>query len=167
MGMLLVLLLGLQEATEGGRTLIVHMRDGSTVPLKSWALSIEYETWAEGEGPASATILKKASQSFIVGKKEYPLSGFSSIDMDYAGSPAVRGLALHGKGGALTRLKVEPPSRELFAAGKGKVVVPRGLDLVGETILGTKKDICLLSYSSFVECGSEPQDQVQSLEFTE
>ena len=172
MGVLLALVLGLQDAPGAVRTLIVHMRDGSTLPLKSWTLSIEYETWPQGEGPTSATISRKESQSLILGKKEYPLSGVSSVELEYVGkagegSSPVRVVTLHARGGEVTKVRFEPPARELLFTGKGKVVVPRSLDLVGETILGTKKDLCLLSYSSLVECGSDPEDQVQSLQFTE
>jgi hypothetical protein len=70
-------------------------------------------------------------------------------------------------GGKAVRAKVEPPHRDLLAPGadKATMVMARSLDLRGEGITGTRREVCLLSYSSLVECGGTPADQVVKVEF--
>jgi hypothetical protein len=45
------------------------------------------------------------------------------------------------------------------------IVQPRSLDVRGETLTGTRRDVCVMSYSPLVECGSAPKDRVVKLEF--
>jgi hypothetical protein len=69
--------------------------------------------------------------------------------------------------GRTVKAKVEPPHRDLLApdAGKSTMVMARSLDLRGEGITGTRREVCLLSFSSLVECGGNPADQVVKVEF--
>jgi hypothetical protein len=48
---------------------------------------------------------------------------------------------------------------------KGTTLMARTLDLVGETITGTKKDLCVVSYTAVVECGGNAADRVVKIEF--
>ena len=80
--------------------------------------------------------------------------------------PSPRALKLVAAGKA-TKLKVEPPHRQLMAPDVDKklMVIARSLDLRGESLTGTKMDFCLLSYSTLVECGEGPEHQVMQVEF--
>jgi hypothetical protein len=63
--------------------------------------------------------------------------------------------------------KVEAPARELLVESleKGTTLMARTLDVVGETVTGTKKDFCLMSYTAVVECGGTAADRVVKVEF--
>ena len=78
----------------------------------------------------------------------------------------VREIVLTGPGGRRA-YKPEPPAREslVSASAKGLTVIARSLDLRGETVTGTKKDFCLVSYTATVECGGTPADHVVKIEF--
>jgi hypothetical protein len=41
----------------------------------------------------------------------------------------------------------------------------RTLDVLGETVTGTRKDFCLVSYTAVVECGGTAADRVVKVEF--
>ena len=75
-------------------------------------------------------------------------------------------LTLAGSEGSKT-LKIEAPARDLLVESpeKGVTVMARTLDVQGETITGTKKDFCLMSYTPVVECGGTAADRVVKIEF--
>jgi hypothetical protein len=79
----------------------------------------------------------------------------------------VKELLLVAGDGKTEKLKTQPPHRDLLAPGLGKNVMlaPQSLDLKGETLTGTKRSFCLVSYTSLVECPSEPSHQVTKIEF--
>ena len=60
-----------------------------------------------------------------------------------------RGDGDHAGTGRRSRPKVEPPHRDLLAPGadKSTMVMARSLDLRGESITGTRREVCLLSYT--------------------
>ncbi|HWX23959.1 MAG TPA: hypothetical protein VN083_02915 [Vicinamibacteria bacterium] len=174
----LLCVLSLGAAEEGSGGLLVHFKDGSALPLRSWALSVEFSTWPQGESAASATVSRKDSRQLTVGKKEYPLGDLASFEIEYepppkalqdVRPPLARGFVLKGRHGEVTHVRLEAPSRDILLPGKGHglMFAARSLDLVGETIMGTKRSLCLLSYTSLVECGLEPKDQITSLDFSE
>jgi hypothetical protein len=75
-------------------------------------------------------------------------------------------LTLAGSDGSKT-LKIEAPARDLLVESleKGTTLMARTLDVLGETVTGTKKDFCLVSYTAVVECGGTAADRVVKVEF--
>jgi hypothetical protein len=158
-------------------TVVVTTEDGSVVPLHSWSLSYEYGLARAGTSPLFAPTARKAAWELYVGKKSYPVAG-QVLTIAYAetmrstesdtGVTTVKiktpkELTLSG-----SKLKVEAPARELLVESpeKGVTVMARTLDVLGETITGTKKDFCLVSYTAVVECGGTAADRVVKVEFS-
>jgi hypothetical protein len=81
--------------------------------------------------------------------------------------PVVGRLRLSLPGGRGQEIEVEPPHRDLLFPGepKGAFVVARSLDLAGLTLTGTRRELCVLSYTSMVRCGVERSGRVVKLEF--
>ena len=161
-------------------TIVVTTEDGSIVPLHSWSLSYEYGLAKAGTSPLFAPTARKAAWELYVGKKAYPVAG-QVLTIAYTESmrstesdtgvktekiKTPRDLTLAGSGGNKT-LKIEAPARELLVESleKGTTLMARTLDVQGETITGTKKDFCLVSYTPVVECGGTAADRVIKIEF--
>jgi hypothetical protein len=71
------------------------------------------------------------------------------------------------QGGKKTALKPEAPHRGFLMpeGGKGQLYQARSLDFRGSTLTGTRRDFCLLTYSSLVECAATPGNTVVRIEF--
>jgi hypothetical protein len=162
-------------------TIVVTLEDGSTIPLHNWSLSYEYAMAKQGVSPLFAPTTRKNAPELYIGKKAIPTAG-QTLTIAYLESmrstetdtgvktekvKTVRDLTLAGPGGPKTTLKVEPPVRELLAPSieKSVTLAARTLDLVGETITGTKRSFCLWSYTPVVECGGTSADRVVKIEF--
>lgn len=162
-------------------TIVVTLEDGSTIPLHNWSLSYEYAMAKQGVSPLFAPVARKNAPELYLGKKALPTAG-QTLTITYLESmrstendngvktekvKTVRDLTLAGPSRPKTTLKVEPPARELLAPGleKNMTLAPRTLDLVGETITGTKRSFCLWSYTPVVECGGTSADRVVKIEF--
>lgn len=160
--------------------IVVRLGDGSSVPLRQWALSYEYFSWPQGGSQTDGTSGRREGRELWMGKKIVPLQG-TTLQIEYGTTererdvdgetrsvkvPSARALKVVA-GGKATTLKIEAPNRELIApeADKKRMVVARSLDLRGESLTGTKMDFCLLSYSTLVECGESPEHQVVQIEF--
>ena len=145
--------------------LTVFFADGSSQPLRAWSLSYEYATWPKGESPERGRVSRRESGDLLAGKKVLPTSGLL-LELQYAGATA-RGLTAVAKDGKRSDLKIEPPAPDalLPQAGKDAVIQARGLDLLGETLTGSKRSYCLLSYTALVECAAEPAQRVVKIQF--
>ena len=169
------------DAPPGQGTIVVTLDDGTTVPLRNWTLSYEYGMARTGVSPLFAPTARKTASELYVGKKTLPLAG-QTLSIGYTESmrstesdtgvrtekiKTPRELTLAGADGKKTTLKLEPPVRELLVPSpeKGTVVMARTLDVIGETLTGTKKDFCLLSYTAVVECGATAGDRVVKVDF--
>jgi hypothetical protein len=174
--------LGAGGATAQDTTVaILHLADGSELPLGSWSLSYEYQAWKEGTSQAFAQPSRRESREFLTGKKSLPLSG-ATLEIQYRvyerqvevnGQPtkgqgaAVTGLSLTAAG-KKTELKVEAPNKDFLVppgSSKGLIVQARALDVKGETLTGTKRTYCLLSYTPQVECSAAAAERVVRIEF--
>ena len=159
---------------------MVRLGDGSSVPLRQWALSYEYFSWPQGGAQTDGTAGRREGSELWVGRKIVPLAG-TTVQIEYdtvererdvdgetrrVKVPLARALKLLA-GGKATTFKLEPPHRELMAPGvdKKRVVVARSLDVRGESLTGTRMDFCLLSYTTLVECGESPEHRVVQIEF--
>jgi hypothetical protein len=162
-------------------TIVVTLDDGTTVPLRNWTLSYEYGMAKAGVSPLFAPTARKAASELYVGKKTLPVIG-QALSIAYTESmrstesdtgvrtekiKTPRELTLAGADGRKTTLKIEAPAREMLAPSldKGMVVMARTLDVMGETLTGTKKDFCLFSYTAVVECGATAADRVVKVDF--
>ena len=153
-------------AQQGERApLTVYFADGSSQPLRAWSLSYEYATWPKDESPARGVVARRESGDLLTGKKVVPTAGVL-LEVEYTGATA-RGLATVDKDGKRSGLKTEPPAADALVpqAGKDTVVQARGLDLYGETLTGSKRSYCLLSYTILVECAPEPAQRVVKIQF--
>ena len=171
---------GTADAPADRGTVVVTTEDGSTVPLHNWSLSYEYGLAKAGTSPLFAPTARKAAWELYVGKKAVPTTGqvltitYSETMRSTESDTGVRTekiktpkeLTLTGADGRKT-FKVEAPARELLVESleKGTTLMARTLDVVGETITGTKKDFCLVSYTAVVECGGTAADRVVKVEF--
>jgi hypothetical protein len=168
-------------AGEGEHTVLVRLADGTAFPLRAWSLSYELGSWPRGSSPAFAAVRRVESTDVIVGGKRVPVTG-SSLELKYqqvpqsrevdgevrtVQVPIAREIAITGPDGRRQSLKVEPPRVDQLQPGldKDQTVQLRSLDLMGETLTGTKRQLCLLSYTSLVECSETPAQQVLKLEF--
>lgn len=159
--------------TETGSAM-VGLGDGSQVLLRSWSFSYEYSSWRRGESMEQGATSRRPSRDLWSGKRVVSTTGLT-LEIQYAEERAspleeprarVRGLALLPANGKKTMLKAEPPAADFLLPGaSGMTVSARSLDLRGETLGGTRREFCLLSYSPLVECGSEPALRVVKVEF--
>ncbi len=155
---------------------MARLADGSEVPLAAWKLVYEYQTWAQGSSPAFAEIKRREGRELIEDEKLLSVAGarfeiqhrvFEQVDSQGQKVPgaAVTGMTLT-LAGKKTKLKPQPPSKDVLAPDAKKVFFQvRVLDLVGETLTGTKRQFCLASFSPLVECSALPGDRVVSVEF--
>jgi hypothetical protein len=172
---------GAADAPANRGTIVVATEDGSTVPLHNWSLSYEYGLAKAGTSPLFAPTARKAAWELYVGKKAFPIAGqvltitysetMRSTEID-TGVTTVKiktpkELILTGADGRKTTFKIEPPVRDLLVESleKGTTLMARTLDVMGETVTGTKKDFCLVSYTAVVECGGTAADRVVKIEF--
>jgi hypothetical protein len=171
-------------AQEGGRpAVIVTLGDGTTFPMRPWSLSYGVASWRQGSSPAFANYTKVEVTELLLGRKTYPTSGVTlSITYDIVEreresadggepekikAPVARSLTLVGPDGKKTAVKPEPPARDLVmpSADKSLLVQVRSLELRGQTVTGSKRDICLLSFTSLEECNDTVGQQVVKIEF--
>jgi len=171
---------GTADAPADRGTVVVTTEDGSSVPLHNWSLSYEYGLAKAGTSPLFAPTARKTAWELYVAKKALPTTGqvltitYSETMRSTESDTGVRTekiktpkeLTLTGADGRKT-FKVEAPVRELLVESleKGTTLMARTLDVVGETITGTKKDFCLVSYTAVVECGGTAADRVVKVEF--
>ena len=169
------------DAAAAVPTALVTFADGNTLPLRNWTLSYDYVTWTKGRSPATGQDATREADALWLGKRAFPLDeavlvithGEMARETLVDGRPqpivssAAREVTVMTGEGKASKAKVEPPHRELLApsADKALMVMARSLDLRGEGITGTAREVCLLSYSSLVECGGTPADQVVKVEF--
>ena len=163
------------------RTALVTFADGNTLPLRNWTFSYDYVSWARGQSPASGVHAARVASDLWLGKRAVPMQnvvlaiahGDLRRETLVGGRPqpivssAARELTVTTADGKTIKAKVEPPHRDLLAAdaGKSTMVMARSLDLRGEGITGTRREVCVLSYSSLIECGGTPADQVVKVQF--
>jgi hypothetical protein len=166
---------------EGSGPALVHFADGSSLALRAWTLNYEYSTWLRAESVARGTTAKRGANEIWSGKRRLPTAGLA-VEVQYEPREreqevdgetrrvkvsVARGLVLVARDGKRTALKPEPPAVELLYPGvdKERVVQALTLELHGETLTGSARDLCLLTYSALAECSPEPSQQVTKIEF--
>ena len=152
----------------------VHLADGTSLLLLSWTFSYEYQTWRRGEAPTLGSTARRDAKDIWTGKKAIPL-GSQALELQYvdrmrevsgqaAKVPIARGFVLVSGDGKRNSLKAEPPHQDLLEPDAGgRLVQARAMDLRGQTIGGTQREFCLLSYSALVECPAAADQRVVSM----
>jgi hypothetical protein len=174
--------LGAQTASAPqDKPVIVHLGDGTSQPLRAWNLVYDFIAWKVGTPQMLAQPATRKTAELWAGKKVFPVAGTTlelaygelSREIEVEGReqrvliPVAQKLTLSDASGKKTEMKIEAPHRDLLLPGndKGLHVMARSLDLSGETLTGTKRAFCVLSYTSLVECAGNPSEQVVKLEF--
>lgn len=182
----LALFLALQVAAapeSGGAEeppVVVHLADGTSLPLRDWSLSYEYLAWPAGSSQALGTTSRRETRDLWAARKRLDTAGLV-LELEHrmrphrpaegtsgpAEIPDVTRLRLSWPGGRRDAIRPEPPHRDLLLAlpAKNVLVLARSLDLRGVTLTGTRRLLCVLSYTSLVECGVERAGRVVKLEF--
>lgn len=160
--------------------MVVHLADGTSVPLRDWSLSYEYMTWPAGGSQASGTTARREAHTLWIGKKQIETAGrvlaleHRMIPSDpgegFSGPPeipVVSALRLFSPDGKREDIKLEAPHRDLLLPGGAKsvVVLARSLDLHGVTLTGTRRELCVASYTRLIECGVQRDGRVVKVEF--
>jgi hypothetical protein len=171
---------GVTAAPPGSGVLVVHLADGTSIPLSSWTLSYEFQAWKSGTPPGFTQPERRNVTEIWIGKKTYPLSA-TSLEIEYRvyeRQVEVNGETHKAPGAVVTKLvvmedgkrkelKPDPPDKELLlpdGAHKGMLLQPRSLDVRGETLTGTRRDFCAMSYSPLVECNAAASARIVKLE---
>ena len=170
-----------EQADPAIRTALVTFADGNTLPLRNWTLCYDYVSWARGQSPASGIQAGREASDLWIGKRVVPMEdallaiqhGELRRETLVDGRPqsilssSAREVTVTTPDGKTIKAKVEPPHRDLLAPGAAKsaLVMARSLDLRGEGITGTRREVCVLAYSVLVECGGTPAHQVVKVQF--
>jgi hypothetical protein len=160
------LALGLPAFAQEAALTTVTMGDGSTVLLRSWQLVYDVQTWPKGQPPTLAGSQSVTAAELWSGKKRHPLAGQVLEPVTGVGG-FTREVKLQPAGGKLQAVRLEQPARELLTPDLDKDVMSmaRSVDLVGETLTGTRRSFCLLSFTALVTCPTEPENRVAKVEF--
>jgi hypothetical protein len=161
------LIFSLALAVADSRPILVYLADGSSLPLQAWSFSYDYVSWPRGGDAAYGQVARHDGTTLWLGKRRIEVAG-AVVELRADAAPHQR-LALVRTGGKREQPRTEPPAREAVApeVDKDKVVIVRSLDLVGRTLTGTRRQFCLLSFSTLVECGGGPEQRVVRIEFPE
>jgi hypothetical protein len=167
-------------SAQAGDVAVVHFADGSSLPLRDWTFSYEYVLRKPETAAPFATPTSRPSPELLVGKRSQRVTGSLTLqiaeelrDREEGGIPVkrkvpvVRGLELLGADGKKTRLKLEAPQHEVLVpeADPRMIYEPRSLAIVGESLSGGRREICLASYTALVECGLDPGERVVRVDF--
>jgi hypothetical protein len=167
-------------APDSALPVVVYLADGTSVPLRDWTLSYEYVSWPAGGSQATATTARREARELWLGKRRVGLDGVTleiehrllPNDPGEGGSgpaeiPVAARLRLTQDGEHVQDEKPEPPHRDLLLPGapKNSSVLARSLDLHGTTLTGTRRELCVLSYTLLVQCGVERGGRVVKVEF--
>ena len=165
-----------EPAGAGPETIMVHLADGTSLLLRSWSFSYEYASWAKGQAPTHGNTDRRETRDLWVGKKALALAD-QTLEIEYGEErrvvdgeprnvPVARGLALVSREGKRTKQKGEPPHRDLLLPeARDRLAAARALDVRGETIGGTRREFCLLSYTPLVQCPTESDRRVERIQF--
>jgi hypothetical protein len=167
----------------GGQDLggaVVQLADGTSVPLTTVTLSYEYLAWKPGTPQFQAQPQRRDSAELWLAKKTYPVKGqslqvvYTPVEKEREVEGALKRVKVPVASGLLfvdaarkTPLKLEPPHRDLLLPGADRnlLLAVRTLDLRGETLTGTKREFCLLSFTALVECPDDAPNRVVRVDF--
>jgi hypothetical protein len=173
-----VLAAGVAGVEGGSGPTMVQFADGSRVHLVSWVLSYEFLSGKPGALPSE--VMRREVRELRLGGKSWSAAG-TRLELEYQpiererdgeNGEVVKEKVLRVVSVTVTRegksSKVRPqaPDRKfLLGDEKSLNVLPRTLDLRGETLTGTKREVCLMSFSDLADCGGTEDARVVKVEF--
>jgi len=151
----------------------VHFADGSQVSLIGWLFSYEFLSGKAGALPSNS--LRRDVPELRLGGKSWPPRGVK-IEIEYQmvererddengevvkeKVPRAVGLSIT-QDGKTSKVRPQAPDRKfLIGDEKSLNVLPRTLDLRGETMTGTKREVCVVSFSELADCGAGDENRV-------
>ena len=151
----------------------VHFADGSQVSLGGWLFSYEFLSGKAGAIPSSS--LRRDTPELRLGTKSFPTKGtkmeieYQTVERERDGDngevvkekvPRAVGIVVT-HGGKTTKVRPQAPDRKfLIGDEKSLNVLPRTLELRGETLTGTKREVCLVTFSELADCGAGDENRV-------
>jgi hypothetical protein len=166
------------RAAEDALPAMLHLADGSVVPLQDWKLSYEFTVAPKSDSSQPGPPQRRDARELWLGKRAVPLAG-TTLEVQYVEelrkedtgdaqrirTPKLRSVSLKGMDGKVRSLRLEPPHPDLLAPGTPGFVLARAVDFTGQSITGTRRSFCLWGYSTSVECLADPAQQVVKIEF--
>lgn len=157
---------------------VVHFADGSQVPLLNWVLSYEFLSGKPGALPSNSA--RREAHELRLGGKTFPAQG-TRVEIEYQmvvrerdGAdglvikdevPRVSGLTITHDG-KKTKVRPQAPDRKFLSPDEKSLnILPRTLDLRGETLTGTRREVCLVTFSELADCGGTDDSRVVKVEF--
>ena len=157
---------------------IVHFADGSQSPLVGWVLSYEFLSGKPGALPSES--MRREVHELRIGGKSWPARGtrleleYQTFERDRDGADGsvikdkvqrVVGIRVT-RDGKTSKLRPQAPDRKfLLGDEKSLNVLPRTLDLRGDTLTGTRREVCVVSFSDLADCGGTEDGRVVKVEF--
>jgi hypothetical protein len=152
----------------------VELADGTNLLLRPWTFSYEYSISRRGETASLGNTARRDAKDLWSGKKPILMSGQTlivqyneeerEVDGERRKVPIARGFVIVGADGRKATVKPEPPHADLLVPDAGgRFVQARSVDLHGETMAGTRREFCLLSYTVLVECSGQPDQRVAKI----
>lgn len=165
----LILALGLVTVAATGHAqtgrITVHLANGDALPLQETKLTYEYQVWAKDSPRVLAPFKQRDTPAIVIGKNRYPVQG-TTVAFDHSqGRVRLKITQKDAKPKEIKKLKAPERKVLLPDIDKNMMVQIRSLDIVGQTLTGSRRTFCLISFTSMVECATEPEHQVVRIEF--
>jgi hypothetical protein len=156
---------GASPAHSQGVSVTVHLASGDALLLQEAKLTYEYQMWAKGTPRVLAPFSNREEPAIILGKDRYAVAG-TRILFDHS-QRSVRLEITQPDGKKKEIKKIKAPDRKVLLPDldKDMIVQFRSLDIKGQTLTGTRRTFCLISFTSLVECASDPDHRVVRVEF--
>jgi len=156
----------------------IHFADGSQVPLLDWVLSYEFLSGKPGALPSNS--LRRDVHELRLGGKSWPAQG-TRLEIQYETVVRERdgndgqvvkeqvpraSTILVVRGGKTSKVKPQSPDRKFLVGDEKSLnILARTLDLRGHTLTGTKREVCLLTFSELADCGATEDSRVVKVDF--
>ena len=126
----------------------VHLANGDALPLQEAKLTYEYQMWAKDTPRALAPFKYSETTVIVLGKERYPVAG-TRISFDHS-QGRVRLDITQADGKKKEIKKVKTPERKVLLPDLDKdfMVQIRSLDIKGQTLTGSRRSFCLISFTS-------------------
>lgn len=159
------LVAGASVASAQDGPVTVHLANGDALPLQEAKLTYEYQMWAKDTSRVLAPFKNLETTAVVLGKDRYPVAG-TQISFDHS-QGRVRLQITQADGKTKEIKKFKTPARKVLLPDldKNTMVQIRSLDIRGQTLTGTRRSFCLISFTSMVECATEAEHQVVRIEF--
>lgn len=165
-------------AADAPAPVTVTFADGSQVPLLDWVLSYEFLSGKPGALPSNS--LRRDVHELRLGGKSWPTKG-TRLEIEYETVVRER----DGEDGSVvkenvprasvvtvthdrkkSKVKPQSPDRKFLVGDEKSLnILARTLDVRGHTLTGTKREVCLVTFSELADCGGTDDVRVVKVEF--